>query len=271
MTMLGKTILGAVALVASTSAMAATQTWDFVNGSGSNLQTNSNEHGLGTGSHIDMTVGGIEVVISAWSSTSSTGTCVAGDQACATDPDPFIRRADLKKYGGGLGAVNGDEADDVPNHAFDNVLGGSGSIDYDMALLQFSSAVTLEEIDINWRGDDSDMTVLQYTGPGTLSGVPFGGSDTWTSLLNEGWSHVQNLSNVSTSTNAIVSGASASRYYLIGVYNEAFGGGWSVGNDAIKLAGITTSTNPPQIPEPASLALFMAGLFGLSRASRKTK
>lgn len=263
--MLAKTIIGTIALMASSASFAATQTWDFVNGSGSGIE-NNDAHGIGSGSYIDMTVGGIEVIISAWSSTSSSGTCEPGDAACASDPDPFIRRADLKKYSGGLGAVNGDEADNQPNHAFDNV--GGSSLDYDMALLQFSEAVALESIDINWRGDDSDMTVLTYTGGGTLNGAPFSSSDTWTSLLNDGWSHLGNYNDVSTGSNQIVSSATESRYYLVGVYNPDFGSGWSYGNDAIKLAGVTTSTTPPRIPEPATALLFAAGLFGLYRRQR---
>ena len=267
--MLAKTILGTVALLASSTSFAATQTWDFIYGNGTSIE-NNDAHGIGSGSYIDMTVGGIEVVISAWSSTGE-GACAATDPGCNTyDSDPYITRADLRSYGGGLGAVNQDEVDDTPNHAFDNVLGVSPSADFDMMLLQFDSAVVLEEIDINWRGSDSDMTVLSYTGNGAINGVPFdSNTDTWTSLLNDGWSFVDNYSNVSTSNNQIVSASNESRYWLVGVYNPIFGDGWTNTNDAVKIAGVVTSTNPPppptDIPEPAILLLFTTGLLAMRR------
>lgn len=264
--MLAKTIIGTFALLASCSAFSAEQTWDFVNGSGTVIE-NDNAHGIGSGSYIDMTVGGIEVVISAWSSTAS-GACTANDSGCDTyDSDPYIERASLRSYSSGLGAVNNDEDSGSPDHAFDNHLGISPSADYDMMLLQFDTAVLLEEIDINWRSGDSDMTVLSYTGPGDLTGVPFD-SHTWSSILNDGWSFIDNYSNVSTSNNQIVSASSESRYWLVGVYNPIFGDGWSATNDAVKIAGVITSTNPPgdnQIPEPATVLLFTAGLLALRR------
>ncbi|MCC2614761.1 PEP-CTERM sorting domain-containing protein [Aestuariibacter halophilus] len=269
-------LIAAVGLMSAAPAMADVQTWDFVYGAGTGIE-NNDAHGLGSGTYIDMTSGGIELVISAWSSSGNSGSCSAGDPACdsshnAYDQDPFIQRADLKKYAGyGLGAVNADEGDDNPNHSFDNIGSATGWLDYDMALLQFDTAVALEEIDINWRGTDSDMTVLTYTGGGTLAGNPFGASSTWTDLLNNGWSHVGNYADVSTSSNAIISSATESRYYLVGVYNPGFGtDNWSYGNDAIKIAGITTSTgNTTEVPEPASALLLAAGLFGLARRQRK--
>ena len=265
--MLARTLIGSAALLLSSTAFAATQTWNFVNGSGSGIE-NNDAHGIGSGTYIDMTVGGIEVVVSAWSSTGE-GACAATDPGCNTyDSDPYIARAQLTKYSGGLGAINQDESNDNPNHSFDNVLGQSPSADFDMMLLQFDEAVMLEEIDINWRGSDSDMTVLSYTGNDAINGVPFNSStDTWTSLLNDGWSFVDNYSNVSTSNNQIVSASSESRYWLVGVYNPIFGDGWTNSNDAVKIAGITTSTTPPStdIPEPAMLLLFTTGLLALRR------
>lgn len=267
--MLAKTIIGTFALLASCSTFAATQTWDFINGSGSSIE-NDNAHGIGSGTYIDMTVGGIEVIVSAWSSTKE-GACAATDPGCDTyDTDPYITRARLTSYSGGLGAINQDESDDSPNHAFDNVLGNSPSADFDMMLLQFDSAVLLEEIDINWRGSDSDMTVLSYTGAGSIDGVPFdSNTDTWTSLLNDGWSFVDNYANVSTSNNQIISASNESRYWLVGVYNPIFGNGWTDSNDAVKIAGVVTSTTPPppptDIPEPAILLLFTTGLLALRR------
>ena len=271
--MLVKTLAGLLALTASGVALAGTQTWDFVNDPSAIIE-NNDAHGIGSGSYIDITNDGIELVISAWSSTQENGPNCAGNPVCdsgsnAYDPDPFITRAALKQYGGGLGAVNVDETDDQPNHAFDSVLGPSSTIDYDMALLQFDTEVVLTELDINWKGSDSDMTVLNYTGTSDISGTPFSSSSNWYDLLSQGWSVVGNYNDVSTSSNQIISNAVESKYWLIGVYNPAFGENWSVGNDAIKLAGVKTKTFEPstQVPEPAGLALVMLGLIGL--ASRR--
>lgn len=271
--MFKKLVIGILAVSASNMAIAATQTWDFVNGSGSSIE-NNDAHGLGSGSYIDMSVGGIEAVISAWSSTGATGSCSGSDPTCdggssAYDPDPFIRRADLVKWDGGLGAVSQYEGGlGAPHHAFDNVKSyDSEPYDYDMALIQFDTEVLLEEIDINWKGADSDITVLNYAGISDLSGAPFSSSSTWYELLSQGWNHVGNYADVQTNQNQVISGTFESKYWLVGVYNPAFGGNWSYGNDSFKLAGVTTSTRDPstQVPEPATFALLLAGLAAVGR------
>lgn len=272
-----KTLLAFCGLAMSSGSFAAVQTWDFVYGDGSGIE-NDNAHGIGNGSYIDMTVGGVDLVISAWSSTAGTRNrpcntgpeCDPGDNAY--DPDPYIRRAELTKYYGGLGAINRDEVDNQPNHAFDSSLSNDGrnsTIDYDMALLQFDTAVKLEEVDVNWIGSDSDITVLSYTGQGEITGNPFGSATKWSDLLTNGWSHNGNYSDLTTSQNQIISNPVQSRYWLVGVYNPAFGNSWSFGNDAIKLAGVVTSVttggSTPGIPEPATALLIALGIFGIRR------
>ncbi len=273
-----KTLSAVVALLASSTALAGTQVWDFL-GNGSSIE-NDNAHSIGSGTYIDLYVDNIELVISAWSSSKNSGSCSNGDPVCDSnnalyDQDPFIERAELTKYNGsGLGAINNDEGDTSPHHAFDNNGSNDGWVDYDMALLQFDTAVVLDEIDIGWRGDDSDMTVLSYTGNAAISGSPFGGSDTWYSLLSNGWSHVGNYADVSTSTNQVISGATASKYWLVGVYNPVFGESWSIGNDSIKLAGVKTSTveGTPntEVPEPTALALLLGGMALLTSRRRQS-
>ena len=208
-------------MLASTSSFAATQTWDLLNGNGSGIE-NNNAHDIGYGTYIDMTVGGIEVVASAWSSTGE-GTCGSNDSGCKTyDSDPFIQRANLTKYNGyGLGAINQDEGSGSPDHSFDNT-GSTYGADYDMMLLQFDTAVVLEEIDIGWRGSDSDISILGYTGSDDINGVPFGGSDTWSSLLNDGWGLVNNLNNTNLGSNQVFN--NYTNYYNICNYKSVFFG-----------------------------------------------
>ena len=287
--MLKKILISSALLAMATSASASTTTWDFAGGSGTGLQTGSSEHsaeyGLGTGSHMDMTVGGVEMVLTAWSSDmGASKACAANDPGCqAFDDDPFIRRSDLADWGSsGFGGENLDElADDStpnsPHHAFDSVGndGGDGR-DYDMALIQFSEAVVLEEIDIGWKygSQDAEFSVLQYNGS-DFSSTPFTDDDTWSSILegNGGdWSFLGHTSTSSTSTNAIVSGATASRFFLIGVYNPIFGAqsGFTNGNDGFKLAGVVTS-NSVSVPEPAGALLFATGLFAAMRMRLRRK
>lgn len=267
---------GMLAVLASSPVLAATQTWDFVNGSGSAIE-NDNAHGIGTGSYIDMTVGGIEVVVSAWSSTGGDFTgggcgaapeCQVGENT--QDLDPFIERADIKKYGGGLGVLNNDETDNVPDHSTDSYNANDIDLDYDMILLQFSDAVALDEVDIDWPGDssgyDRDISIAAYTGGSAISGVPFGSNTMWSDLLASGWGFSENYSNLSAGFNQVISSPVESRYWLIGAYNPVFGDTWTYGNDAVKIAGVITSTTPStQVSEPVSLLLLLSGLLGIRR------
>ena len=144
-----------------------------------------------------------------------------------------------------------------------------------MFLLEFDTEVLLEEVDINWKGADSDITVLNYAGSGDLTSDPFfGGVDTWYGLLSQGWDHIGNYSNLSTSNNQVISSSFESKYWLVGVYNPSFGDGWSAGNDAVKIAGVVTSTGVPipstaQVPEPATYALILAGFVAAARRRKQ--
>lgn len=262
--MLGRTLLGIAAIAASSTAFSATQTWNLQS-QGNNINNNQ----------LVLNNGGVTLTISAWSSTLS-GTCNSGPECGggnANDPDPFISQADLKGYSSGLGAVNSDEGDDTPNHAFDSIYGSSASIDHDMALLQFSEDVTLDTMRIGYFNTDSDMSVLTYTGNGTPT--PFSSSSKWSDLLNQGWSFVNHYSDVQVNQNRAISSSVESQYWLVGVYNPAFqDNGWSIGNDSFKLAGLSSSNTPgtpppPGIPEPATALLFVAGLIGLSRRQKR--
>lgn len=270
---------GVLAVCVSSPVLAATQTWDFITGNGSGLE-NDNAHGIGTGSYIDMTVGGIDVVISAWSSTGGdfTGGGCGSAPECqinsnTEDLDPFIERGDLKKYGGGLGVLNNDETDNVPDHSTDSYNANDIGLDYDMILLQFSEAVALEEVDIDWPGTgsgyDRDISIAAFTDSSTINGVPFGNNTKWSDLLTSGWGFSENYSNLDSGFNQVVSSPVESRYWLIGAYNPVFGETWTYGNDAVKIAGVVTSTNPPppptSIPEPASALLLLSGLLVMRR------
>ncbi|MCV2883192.1 PEP-CTERM sorting domain-containing protein [Aestuariibacter sp. AA17] len=269
--MLKQFALSAALLISASSALASTQTWDFANNSGNSLSYGNTSNNVGTGSYMSLTDDNIDLVVTGWSSTSSSGSCAPGDASCNRSHsgydggDPFLRRGELKLYSGGLGVINGDEGDDNPNHSFDSMYGSSR--DFDAALLQFDEKVMLDEIDVDWIGNDSDISVLRYTGQ-KQNGSPFSTSDTWASLLTKGWEVVENISDMPLNGYYSVAESAESYYWLVGVYNPVFGGALSAGNDAFKLAAVTTTkTAPPptSVPEPATLILMLAGLLGLRR------
>lgn len=155
-----------------------------------------------------------------------------------------------------------------PEHSIDN------NQRYDMALLSFTSSVKLTELKLGWMQDDSDVTVMAYTGIGdpTSNGKLTG--NTYDQLVGLGWKSIGSYSDVGTaSAKSINAGGEYSSYWLIGAYNPLAGGskGWSEGNDNIKLASVTGVVKPPsdqQVPEPGSMALFgvaLLGLFGLRK------
>ncbi len=174
-------------------------------------------------------------------------------------------------------------------HAIDN------NQRYDMALLSFASGpVSLKGLTLGNASNDSDVTVMAYTGTGdpTLVGAlsKLVGK-TYNQLVGLGWAAIGNYYNVFSNpahSVAINSGLVSSSYWLIGAYNPLayFAGGTASGigkdsnYDKIKLASVsgvcvsgsgTTCTSITSVPEPGSLVLFgiaFLGLFGLRRQSK---
>lgn len=162
-----------------------------------------------------------------------------------------------------------------PEHAVDN------NQRYDMALLSFSSVVKLTQMRLGWYSNDSDVTVMAYTGAGapSLVGKTYG----QLAAALSGWTVVGNYSNIGTLTANINAGGVFSSYWLIGAYNPLVSGSntgsmLSDGFDYVKLASVSgcvqgsTGCNPPsKVPEPGSLALMGIGLLGLMRMRKAIK
>jgi hypothetical protein len=166
----------------------------------------------------------------------------------------------------------------APNHAVDN-SGNTDSILFSFA----SDKVNLTSFTTGYERYDADFTVLAYTGSGIpdLSALSYGDTASGTGLLQNGWTLIANTNVGGAANNGTThtfANNVASSYWLIGALNS-FVGGTTAGNDYFKIlsvAGCDCSTAPPGTvgcggttshgtPEPGTLFLMGAGLFGLTR------
>lgn len=233
-------LFAAASLLVSGLASADPISWEF--GTGSNCANAS----LCFGNTRTTTASdGTSVIASAWANTVGSGNTLVED-------------AYLAVWSGGLGAynrdyVNGTDAGESssPEHAIDN----NGR--YEMALFTFSQMVELNSLEIGWRGNDSDMSVLAWTGAGE---PPSTAGMQWSDLVGAGWTLVGQYADVALNTwRSINEAGYASRYWLIGAHNPTFGGSaFSTGNDAIKLSGLSGTV---VVPAPATALLMLAGLL----------
>lgn len=171
----------------------------------------------------------------------------------------------------GLGASD-------PQHSMDN----DGT--QDLLLFKFDSSIALQQFQLGWYSTDSDISVLAYTGSGNaISALTSSKEDT---LLNSGWTLVGNFSDNMTNVITFNTGTSAisSSYWIVSAFSK-FGQAdpnWTDANDYTKLkmvAGNFTCVNsndpgctpPPSVPEPMSLALVGAAIFGAWGGRRRAQ
>jgi len=197
-----------------------------------------------------------------------------------------LETAYLNVYTGGLGVKNQDFTTDTTygdlNEGLTSPSPAEHSTDnnqrYDSVLFSFNKAIDLNSVTIGWKDVDSDISLLAYTGTGSCVGTATCTSNlsgkTYAELVNFGWSFIGHYTDLATNVaKAVNAGNVTSSYWLIGALNPLVSATTiTKGNDYVKilaLAGQTTSVPPDQIPEPGTLLLMGAGLFGLSRFSTR--
>jgi len=240
-------LLGACAAFAPAAFADATWTFNSSNCSTASANTYGNSYSCSSG--------GSSVALTAWSTTSSGST---------------FANANLALYDGGFGVRNRTETLSVgqPNHSMDN----SGQTD--LIALNFGSATAdLSALKIGWSQNDTDVSLLFYSGTGTPDFTTQLQGLTTAQLLAKGWSLVSNYSLSTSSTTAVNPANYSSSWWLVSAFNSGYGKTGDTKSDYVKLlsvAALLTTPPPPsgKLPEPSSLALLglaFCAAVGVSR------
>lgn len=294
--------LGAVALTlgaALAGTASAQSTWNLISGGGcSQNATNSGNFGnsyacTGTGT------GGTTATAAAYSTQWGSGLSTVQNINTGTQ----YASAWMSPQGtSGFGVANRTEGLNVtaPDHAVDNNPTGS----YDMIVLNFNTAVILDQIGIGWSSNatGSDISVLRWTGAGAPTSTATTSAGGTGALLRSGWTLVSSLADVLADNTSPYGGnarntfaTQASSWWMISAFNTTLNGstcykdnaGTTVtegqyqdgrykcddGDDAFKLNWLKTSVSVPpppgSVPEPGTLALAGLALFGITAARRR--
>lgn len=261
--------VGVVAAVAVSATARAEITWTLSSQIGWTV-TSSTDCGTSCGSLMGNTrtfsggSGSPTATASAWSNTGGLSTST--NSLTGT-----LETAYLGLYSGGLGVKNRDggstngntgDTDEwvQPEHAVDN------QSRYDSVLVTFSQAVDLNKVTVGYISDDSDITLLAYTGGGT----PTLTGNTYSSLTSQGWTFVGHYTDLGLNSPTAVNAANiSSQYWLIGTYIPAWGTTtYSSANDHVKLLALYGDTTK-RVPEPGAILLLGVALVSMWAVRRR--
>lgn len=188
--------------------------------------------------------GGPDVKVTAWSDSSSTGDIVQGKVG-----GPWSGLG-VKNYGGDSGEGSS------PEHSMDSQRL------FDTLRFDFLVDVTLTSIMVGWYHEDSDISVLAYTGAGNAPTVK---DRKYSELIGDGWELVGDFFNVHEKENDTVEikDGPTSSSWLIAAFNPIFSQeNWNKkGNDYIKIKQLTGTMHTNGVPEPASVFLLAFALL----------
>jgi hypothetical protein len=250
----------------SVSAETATTSWDLSSGGGDygavgvkSDGTTEKTYNYGTGyNNIRFVSDDILLKINGWSDTGCGDYC--GD-------DDEVSKGQMYYWGDayGWGLVNKDEETDYYDHSIDN------ADDYDMVLLSFSEAVTLEGIQVGWsmdtgsyRGDGETELVAMSLPDEGHAGV---NGRTWDTIFDKAEDSalfvdsapIDGYYQANTSDSL-----GSSKYWLVGLANFALNC-WD-DLDGFKLMGVTAKVT--EVSEPSMFVLFAVALGFLVRRQR---
>lgn len=262
-------ILGLVFTSVTVSATVTTTSWKLSEGGAGKMygaDWNTTDYNYGTGyNEISFSSGSQTVDITGWAD-SGPGWAV-GD-------DAKVYQGDMYYWGDsyGWGIVNLDEDKGSPEHSIDN------QCDYDMVLLSFNHAVSLDKVKVGWTDDGFSDTSLavQSISRKTKKSLESQNS-TWDDILGASKSDLSEYTMAKEKNGdayyTLGSGEdsqSASKYWLVGLYDGLF----NHDVNGFKLLGFKTSkgTTPPptEVPEPSSVILFLLACAFVYRKSQTT-
>lgn len=271
------------ALLVSSSAMASVTTIGHFGASNGVIDTGT------TFNEFDVTLGGVNINVSAWSDTGN----IPGEDTSVVGDNKIERAIDMDPNGKGWSIQNADEQKSDGSklsycgysHSSDNYGNDCNYQDYDFFLLDFSESVTLNAAGFSWATDDNaaiNQVSVAALNSGDIAGKTWTDVGSTSQTIASGYAQLQGDKDFyytyfgDSNKNKVGNVANASsRYWLIGALNAAVFGGktsWE-GNDGMKLSHIKFTRNSTlaatSVPEPSSIALFGLAIVGLFASSRK--